>query len=119
LRDLRDAAVIWRNFLGRTTDYPASGRYDALQKIYHHLLSVLALTFAISGILMWLSAERIYLAGRDGLHVMRWVHDLSASALIVMVVGHIYFSLIKANRANLKDMAGLKPTGRPSEEAAD
>jgi formate dehydrogenase gamma subunit len=107
MRDFRDAGTIWRNFLGRTNEYPVPGKYDALQKIYHHILAFLAISFTVSGVWMWLSAERFHLAERSRLHFLRVVHDSSAVLLLVMIVGHVYFSLIKANRANLKDMAGL------------
>ncbi len=117
-RDFREAGIIWRNFLGRTTEYPAPGKYDALQKIYHHILSLLTVTFTLSGVFMWMSSARIYLAGRGFIQSLRIVHDVSAFLLIVMVVGHIYFSIIKANRRNLKDMAGVEP-GAPESEAAD
>ena len=117
-RDLREAGIIWRNFLGKTNKYPVPGKYDALQKIYHHILSVLAITFTLSGVFMWLSAERIYWSSREVIHFLRMLHDTSAFLLIVMVVGHVYFSIIKANRQNLKDMAGMK-TNTPESEAAD
>lgn len=116
-RDFREAGMIWRNFLGRTSDYPAPGKYDALQKIYHHILSVLAITFTVSGVFMWLSSARWYLAPRGVIQFSRVLHDVSAFILVVMVVGHIYFSIIKANRQNLKDMAGLKTTAPESEAA--
>lgn len=118
MKDLAGAGLIWRNFLGRTSEYPAPGKYDPLQKIFHHLLALLAITFTLSGLWMWLSAERYYFAARGWLHTMRLVHDLSAVTLVVMVIGHLYFSLLKVNRANLKDMAGL---GAPpaQERAAD
>jgi cytochrome b subunit of formate dehydrogenase len=118
MQDLRDAGLIWRNFLGRTSEYPAPHKYDALQKLYHHVLAVLAITFTTSGVWMWLSAERFHLAERSWLHSLRIIHDLSAVALVVLVIGHIYFSIIKANRANLKDMAGVG-TAESQREAAD
>ena len=118
-RDLNETRIIWRNFLGRTNEYPVPGKYDALQKVYHHLLSLLAVTFGVSGIWMWLSAERIHLAERSWLHAMRIVHDGSALLLIIMVIGHFYFSVIKANRANLKDMTGIGDPDRAHGEAAD
>ena len=117
-RDFREAGLIWRNFLGKTNAYPIPGKYDALQKIYHHILSLLAITFTLSGVFMWMSAERIFLAPRTFIHWLRVTHDVSAFTLIVMVIGHIYFSILKANRHNLKDMAGL-PTTTPESEAAD
>jgi len=118
-RDFRDAALIWRNFLSRTTEYPALGKYDPLQKIYHHILSLLAITFTVSGVWMWLSAERIHLAGRGWLHLLRIVHDASAFVLIAMVIGHIYFSIIKANRPNLKDMFGLATAEQAKKKAGE
>lgn len=117
-KDFREAGTIWRNFLGRTKEYPAPGKYDALQKIYHHILSVLAITFTGSGVFMWLSAERYYLSSRGMVHFLRITHDTSAFLLAVMVIGHVYFSIIKANRQNLRDMAGLKANA-PESEAAD
>jgi cytochrome b subunit of formate dehydrogenase len=119
LRDFRDAAVIWRNFLGRTTEYPAPGKYDPLQKIYHHVLALLALAFTVSGVSMWLSAENIHFVRRGGLHFWRIAHDFSTFLLVAMVIGHFYFSIIKANRANLKDMAGVGATREPENKAAD
>ena len=118
LRDFREAAVIWRNFLGNTGSYPAAGKYDALQKLFHHTLALLSISFTASGVWMWLSAERIHFPGRVWLHVLRLVHDLSALLLVVMIAGHLYFSLIKVNRANLKDIAGLGASA-PGSEAAD
>src|SRR5262249_41230781 len=119
MRDFRDAAAVWRNFLGRTTAYPAAGKYDALQKIYHHVLALLAIAFTASGVWMWLSSERIHLAGRGWLHFLRIVHDSSAVVLVAMIIGHFYFSIIKANRAHLKDMAGIGVTQEPENKAAD
>jgi cytochrome b subunit of formate dehydrogenase len=119
VQDLRDAVLIWKNFLGRSSVYPVSGKYDPLQKIYHHILSLLAITFTISGISMWLSAERIHLVRRSGLHFWRVVHDGSAFVLAAVVIGHFYFSIIKPNRANLKDMAGLDTSARAGSKAAD
>ncbi|HUQ49254.1 MAG TPA: cytochrome b/b6 domain-containing protein [Terriglobales bacterium] len=117
-RDVTEARIIWQNFLGKTNKYPFPGKYDALQKIYHHILSLLAVTFTVSGVVMWLSAERFYFLGRDWIHTLRLMHDASALVLIVMVVGHIYFSIIKVNRQNLRDMAGMKvtPEERKSED---
>jgi cytochrome b subunit of formate dehydrogenase len=119
LRDFRDALLIWKNFLGRSAAYPIAGKYDALQKIYHHILALLAIAFTVSGVCMWLSAERIHLIRRGGLHFFRIVHDASAVALVALVIGHFYFSIIKANRANLKDMAGVGIAQQPENKAAD
>ena len=106
-KEFRDAATIWRNFMGWTRDYPAPGKYDALQKLYHHILALLAIAFVGTGSLMWLSASRVFLSARGLIHFCRQVHDLSALCLVIMIVAHFYFSILKVNRQNLRDMAGL------------
>ena len=106
-KEFRDAATIWRNFMGWTRDYPAPGKYDALQKLYHHILALLAIAFVGTGSLMWLSASRIFLSARGLIHFCRQIHDLSALCLVIMIVAHFYFSILKVNRQNLRDMAGL------------
>jgi cytochrome b subunit of formate dehydrogenase len=113
-RDVQEAWLIWRNFLGKTSEYPVPRKYDPLQKIYHHILSLLAIVFTISGISMWFAVERWFLASRAWLQSMRILHDVSAVILVVLVVGHFYFSIIKVNRHNLKDMAlGSAPQPAP------
>jgi formate dehydrogenase gamma subunit len=107
-KDATNTFLIWRNFLGRTANYPFPGKYDALQKLYHHILALLAVSFTVSGTLMWLSGSRTFLSSRGWIHLSRQVHDLSAVALVVMVIAHIYFSILKVNRENLKDMTGLR-----------
>ena len=46
---MHDLRVIAANFLGRTRDYPAFGKYDPLQKIYHAILTLLAAGLIFSG----------------------------------------------------------------------
>jgi len=100
---LRD---VWRNFPSQSANDESGSRYNAAQKMYHHLLALLAILFTVSGVTMWMSASRTYLFARGMMHWMRITHDVSAITLVVMVIGHIYFSLLKANRKHLKDMAG-------------
>lgn len=112
--DFREVALIWRNFLGKTEAYPEPRKYDALQKVYHHILSLLAIVFTLSGVSMWAGVERWYFASRSWIHAMRILHDVSAVILVAMVIGHFYFSILKVNRHNLKDMAlGSAPQPQP------
>ena len=119
--DAADLGLMARNFLGRTETYPRFGRYDPLQKVYHAVLALLAVLFAVSGGLMWLEIGRPGSIARGGLHASRIVHDLAALLLAAMVIGHVYFSLLKVNRANLRDMTlGLpQPGSEPGRVTAD
>ena len=56
-RDARDLRLIAANFLGRTRNYPAIGKYDPLQKLHHAFLTLLAAGMIVSGIYLLLSAE--------------------------------------------------------------
>lgn len=117
---LSDVADLWlaaRNFLGQTRAYPQPGKYDAWQKLYHAALAVLAITFTASGALMWLSLSRRAAIPRVWLQWSRLAHDLAAVLLAALVIGHVYFSLLKVNRENLRDMVGLKSLGHLRSEA--
>ncbi len=77
------------------------GRFNAGQKINVILTSAFALLFAISGVLLWLSA-------RDSR--FRWegpivVHDVLTYAAIVLVLGHLYLAVLHpATRHALRGM---------------
>ena len=123
LSDWKNLREVWRKFPVRAANDSNDARYNPAQKMYHHLLALLAVLFTVSGTLMWLSASRMYFVSRGLLHAMRITHDVSALVLVVMVIGHIYFSLLKTNRAYLKDMAGWpdttkKPAGDPASQPA-
>ncbi len=108
LTDWADVRLIWRSFLGATVEYPQPGKYDALQKLFHAALAMLAVLFTVTGALLWLSASRRAWIPRGWLHWSRLGHDIAAVTLAALVIGHIYFSLIQANRENLRDMLALE-----------
>jgi len=96
-RDVRDLRVIAANFLGRTRDYPAFGKYDPWQKIYHALLTLLAAGLIFSGAYLFISAEAWTTFSHAWMRVMRLVHDVTGFAFIAIVIGHIYFGIIRVN----------------------
>jgi cytochrome b subunit of formate dehydrogenase len=102
--DLRDLRVIAANFLGRTRDYPAFGKYDPLQKVFHAWLTVLVAGLIVSGSYLVLSAHAWASFGHGWMRVMRLVHDITAFAFLAAVVVHVYFGVIRVNWPQLVSM---------------
>jgi cytochrome b subunit of formate dehydrogenase len=103
-RDLHDLRVIASNFLGRTRRYPAFGKYDPLQKVYHAFLTLLAVGLIFSGVYLLISGEAWATYGHEWMRTMRLVHDISSFAFIAIVVGHVYFGIIRVNWPQLVSM---------------
>jgi Ni/Fe-hydrogenase 1 B-type cytochrome subunit len=103
-RDLHDLRVIAANFLGRTRDYPAFGKYDPWQKIYHACLTVLAVGLIFSGAYMFISAEAWGTFSHQWMRFMRLTHDLGAFVFIAILIGHVYFGIIRVNWPRLVSM---------------
>lgn len=112
LADLREVVQVGRVFFFGGRTYPQPGKYEALQKLYHAALAVLAVVFVATGALMWAAISRWTTPPREWLEWSRLAHLLAAAALAALVIGHLYFSLIRANRENLRDMLGCAPAGR-------
>jgi formate dehydrogenase gamma subunit len=103
-QDLRDLRLIAANFLGRTRDYPAFGKYDPWQKIYHACLSVLAAGLVFSGAYLFLSAEAWGTISHGWMRLMRLIHDVGAFVFIAILIGHVYFGIIRVNWPRLVSM---------------
>jgi Ni/Fe-hydrogenase 1 B-type cytochrome subunit len=102
--DVRDLRVIVANFLGRTRDYPAFGKYDPLQKLFHAWLTVLVAGLLVSGLYLVLSAHAWASFGHEWMRVMRLVHDVTAFAFVAAIVVHVYFGVIRVNWPQLVSM---------------
>lgn len=107
-RDARDLRLIAANFFGRTRRYPAFGKYDPLQKLYHAFLTLLAAGVIASGVYLLLTAEVWATFSHAWMRVMRLVHDVAGFAFLAILVGHIYFGVIRVNWPQLMAMV----TGR-------
>jgi cytochrome b subunit of formate dehydrogenase len=103
-RDVRDLRLIVTNFLGRTHRYPAFGKYDPLQKLHHAFLTILTAGLVASGTYLTLSAEAWATFSHDWMRYMRLVHDLAAFAFLAILIGHVYFGIIRANWPQLVSM---------------
>ena len=103
-RDVRDLRTIAANFFGRTHDYPAFGKYDPLQKIYHALLALLSVALIVSDVVLFVNAEAWGTVGHPWMRLMRLVHDVSSFTFIAILIGHVYFGIIRVNWPQLVSM---------------
>jgi formate dehydrogenase gamma subunit len=104
-QDVRDLRLIAANFLGRTREYPAFGKYDPWQKIYHACLTLLTAALIFSGIYMFISAEAWATFTHSWMRVIRLVHDVGSFVFIAILIGHVYFGIIRVNWPRLVSMA--------------
>ncbi len=103
-RDWADLKQIAANFFGRTREYPAFGKYDPLQKLYHALLTLVAAAAVVSGAYLLISAEVLATFTHELMRRMRLTHDVAAFIFIAVVIGHIYFGIIRVNWPQLRAM---------------
>jgi cytochrome b subunit of formate dehydrogenase len=103
-RDPHDLRVIAANFLGRTREYPAFGKYDPWQKIFHAFLTLLSAGLIFSGAYLFLSAEAWTTFSHAWMRLMRVLHDVGAFAFIAILIGHVYFGIIRVNWPRLVSM---------------
>jgi cytochrome b subunit of formate dehydrogenase len=103
-RDWHDLKLIAGNFFGRTRAYPAIGKYDPWQKLYHAFLTLLSVALLFSGVFLLLSAAVWVTFSHSWLRWQRLLHDVGAFAFIAIVLGHVYFGVIRINWPNLGAM---------------
>jgi formate dehydrogenase subunit gamma len=77
--------------LGRTQGLPPQGRLNAGQKLHHAGTFLMFVTVSASGFVLWLGSGRL---GPTGLAVAATVHDLSMLGLSVLMIGHVYFTML-------------------------
>lgn len=103
-RDWRDLKLIVRNFFGATSEYPAFGKYDPWQKLYHAWLTVASGAVIFSGTFLVVSAEVWATYSHEWMRSMRLLHDIGAVGFTAVVIGHIYFGVIRVNWPQLISM---------------
>jgi len=96
-QDLHDLRLIAANFVGLTRRYPAFGKYDPWQKVYHAFLTLIAAALIFSGAYLFISVEAWGTFSHELMRLMRLLHGLGAFAFMAIVVGHVYFGIIRVN----------------------
>ena len=89
--DLRWLLNMGSYVLGNAANMPPAGRLNAGQKLHHALVLVLAAGVVLSGLAMW-----IWGGGLSDTQ-LAWAvlaHNLTAGALVLLTIGHVYFTLV-------------------------
>ena len=103
-KDVRDLRIIAANFVGLTQTYPAFGKYDPWQKTYHALLTLIAAALTLSGVYLFISAEAWGTFSHEWMRFVRLLHGAGAFGFIAIVIGHVYFGIIRVNWPQLVSM---------------
>jgi len=89
--DLRWLGHMGRYFLGNAADMPPQGRLNAGQKLHHAAVIILGAGVVFSGVFVWVSA------GTMSDTLLSWsmlIHNLSMIGLVLLLIGHIYFTVV-------------------------
>ena len=89
--DLRWLGHMGRYFLGNAADMPPQGRLNAGQKLHHAAVMILGAGVVFSGVIAWVWS------GQLSATMLSWtmlIHNLSMLGLVLLLVGHIYFTVV-------------------------
>jgi formate dehydrogenase subunit gamma len=89
--DVRWATSMYRYFMGHAVDMPPQGRLNAGQKFHHAAVMVLSAGVVISGIILWAFKSSLSAS------LLAWtvvIHDVSVGALVLLLIGHLYFTVV-------------------------
>lgn len=80
-----------RYFLGCTKGLPPQGRINAGQKLHHAATFIMFVTVGVSGWVLMFGKGQL---GPNGIALAGMIHDLSMLGLTVLMIGHLYFTLV-------------------------
>ncbi len=89
--DRRWLAHMGRYVLGNAAGMPPQGRLNAGQKLHHAAVMILGVGIVGSGLLLWFVKSSLSPA------MLAWtltIHDVSMVALVLLLVGHVYFTVV-------------------------
>ncbi|TLX98412.1 MAG: cytochrome b/b6 domain-containing protein [Thaumarchaeota archaeon] len=113
LQDFRDGLLRGRNFFSMSRNYPRMSKYDAFMKSFHLYLIVSSAVLAFTGIYQYFYASWWNVLWFLHSQIEPWwrptvIHDVFGFGLIALVVGHLYFGLLRVNRPLLRAMINGK-----------
>ena len=108
-QDFRDGLLRARNFFSMSKKYPRMSKYDAFMKSFHLYLIVSSALLAFTGIYQYFFASWWNVLWFLHSQIEPWwrptvIHDIFGFILIALVVGHLYFGLLRVNRPLLRAM---------------
>lgn len=89
--DLRWLLSMGQYFLGNAHGMPPQGRLNAGQKLHHAAVIVLSAGVVFSGLALWFLTDTL---GPAGLGWALTVHNVTMLILVLLLVGHIYFTVV-------------------------
>lgn len=89
--DLRWLLQMPGYFLGRAKGMPPQGRINAGQKLHHAATFIAFVVVTASGFALWFGKAGL---GAEGMAVAAMLHDLSMLAITVLMIGHVYFTMV-------------------------
>ena len=102
-RDWHQLVASARYYLGLPHELPKLGKYGVWSKVFHIALVVLALTMIASGISLGLDTLGWAVIDQNWQRGQRLLHDLGTFGFLVLVVGHVFWQLLKS-RSQTKAM---------------
>jgi cytochrome b subunit of formate dehydrogenase len=84
-----------RYYLGRPHELPKLGKYAVSSKVFHAALIVLALIMIVSGISLSLDTLGWAVVDQRWQRWQRLLHDFGTYGFLVLVVGHVFWQLLK------------------------
>jgi formate dehydrogenase subunit gamma len=114
--------LIWPRHLREFAQGKKAAKYTLPQKLMHAVLGFAVLVATVTGVIMLAKVDTPfwkrdpYLLDASTWGVVYVLHGASALAILVLVMWHIYFSLLPEKRAYLRAMIGGQMT---REEAAE
>jgi len=106
--DLRQLASRARSFVWGG-EIARSGKYDVFMKSFHILLTISSIILALTGVTLYFFAPWWLVPQLAHQAIEPWwkptmLHDAFGFALIVLLVAHTYFAMLKVNRPLLRAM---------------
>jgi cytochrome b subunit of formate dehydrogenase len=106
--DLRQLAARTVGFV-RGDQIAKDGKYDVFMKSFHILLTISSVILAVTGLTLYFFAPWWLVPQLAHQTIEPWwkptmLHDVFGFALIILLVAHTYFALLKVNRPLLKAM---------------
>lgn len=104
-KDFSDTMTRVKNFLGVTSEYPRSPKYDAFMKTFHWGAVLSTIVLGVSGIYLWNPYGLLPAIAPGFMDTMRLLHDIFAFLFVGLIFGHIYFAVLPVNWPILRSMA--------------
>jgi len=92
-----------RYYLGMPHELPKLGKYGVWSKVFHVMLVLLTLIMVVSGISLSLDTLGWAQIDQNWQRKQRLLHDLGTYGFVALIVGHVFWQLLK-NRAQLLAM---------------